>query len=181
MGVRERHTISGHHLAQAARHCVHMTQPHDTPAPPGLPAWDISYTRMARAVIPLAEACTHHLARRFHALGLTSSIQLRPMPRGLSTFLALVGQRGLVCFVDITLVDGMAVGHGPCAWLEMQLLDACGDVVSTHLSSDTAGHRFDPASMAQAHIADSLDRAATGVYVATLAHFDLLQPQARHA
>ena len=157
-----------------------MNQQNLTPVPPGEPAWDILFTRMAHAVIPKVEACAHDLARRFNAIGLNSSIQVRPMPRGLSTFLALVGQRGLICFVDLTLVDGMAAGHGPCAWLEVRLLDACGDVVAGGLGRDIACQIIQVDSASEAVFSESLDRAATGIYVAALAHFDLLRPLARH-
>jgi len=157
-----------------------MNQKHDTPEPPGEPAWDITFTRMAHAVLPKIEACAVELARRFTAMGLSCDTEVRPMPRGLSTLLTLVGKRGLICIVDMTLVDGMAVGQGSCAGLEIRLLDACGDVVDDGLISDAAGRTFLDAAAAAALIAQSLDRTATGIYVATLAHFDLLQPLSRH-
>ena len=113
-------------------------------------------------------------------MGLSCDTEVRPMPRGLSTLLTLVGKRGLICIVDMTLVDGMAVGQGSCAGLEIRLLDACGDMVDDGLISDAAGRTFLDAAAAAALIAQSLDRTATGIYVATLAHFDLLQPLSRH-
>ena len=102
-------------------------------------------------------------------------------PRGLSTFLALIGQRGLVCIVDLTLVDGMAIGLGPRASLDIRLLDACGDVVAGGLASGVSGLASGETcetSAAATLSAESLDRAATAVYVAALAQFDLLRPPA---
>ena len=149
-----------------------MSQPNAIPAPPSEPAWDITVTRLTRAVRPQVEAWALDLARRFHALGLGSETQVRQTPRGLSTFLALVGQRGLICIIDMTLVDGMAVGQGPCAALDIRLLDACGDVLGRAHSAPLAVEALDP---------ENLDRAAAAVYVATLAQFDLLRPVARVA
>ena len=137
-----------------------MARPHALPTPPREPAWDIAFTRLVQALRPQVETCTGDLARRFQALGVRSEVEVRPTPRGLSTFLALLGQRGLIGLVDLTLVDGMTVGQGPHALLDIRLLDACGDVVAEALA---AGH---------------LDRAANVVYVAALAHFELLRPAA---
>jgi len=158
-----------------------MEQLHDTPAPSGAPTWDITFTRLTHALRPKVKACTVDLARRFKAVGLHSDTQVRQMPRGLSTLLALVGERGLVCIIDITLLDGMALGHGPCTGLEIRLLDACGDVVTGGMPSDLEGRAFHEASAAVAFISDSLDQAATGVYVEALAHFGLLRPRAQNA
>jgi hypothetical protein len=160
---------------------------------PGHPGWDITFTRLTLAARPRVEACVLDLVRRFQALGLGSHLQVRQTPRGLSTFLALVGRRGLVCIVDLTLVDGMAVGLGPCAALDIRLLDGCGDVVAElvsegvsegvagGLASNARGPALDAAWAAQALPADRLARAATAVYVATLGHFDLLRPVTRPA
>jgi hypothetical protein len=160
-----------------------MSQPYARSLPPGEPTWDIQMTRLTRALGPHIEAFAAVLARRFQAIGIESRTQVRPTPRGLSTFLALVGQRGLICIVDITLVDGSAVGLGPCAVLNIRLLDACGDVVEASLAAGVESCRFDgrsdPAAAAETLLPESLDRAATAVYVATLGHFDLQRPLAR--
>jgi len=158
-----------------------MVQPHSIPTPPSEPAWDITFTRLAQALQPRVEACAHDLARRFQAIGLGSDTQVRQTPRGLSTFLALVGQRGLICIVDMTLVDGMAVSQAPCAALDIRLLDACGDVVADGLASGVQGRTSIKTSSARLLMSENLDRAATAVYIATLGHFDLLQPAARQA
>jgi hypothetical protein len=147
-----------------------MPQPNAIPAPPSEPAWDVTITRLTRTMGPRVEACAQGLARRFQAIGLGSDTQVRQTPRGQSTFLALVGQRGLICIVDMTLVDGMAVGRGPCVALDIRLLDACGDVLDRAHSETLAVDALCP---------ENLDRAATAVYVATLAQFDLLQPVAQ--
>ena len=147
-----------------------MSQPNAIPAPPSEPAWDVTVTRLTRTIGPRVEACAQGLARRFQAIALGSDTQVRQTPRGLSIFLALVGQRGLIGIVDMTLVDGMAVGRGPCAALDIRLLDACGDVLDRACSETLAVDALSP---------ENLDRAATAVYVATLAQFDLLQPVAQ--
>jgi hypothetical protein len=101
-----------------------MPQPSVLPTPPSDPEWVIRFTRLARDARPGVDACVLDLAQRFRAIGLGSETRFAPTPRGQSTFLALVGQRGLICIVDLTLVDGMAVGQGPCAALDIRLLDA---------------------------------------------------------
>ena len=167
-----------------------MSLPRAIPTPPSEPAWDIAFTRLARAVQPRIEACRLDLARRFQAIGLGSDTTFTQTPRGLSIFLALVGQRGLICIVDLTLVDGMAVGQGPRAALDIRLLDACGDVVVEGLASIVLGpacgetHESREAretAAAEMLSPENLDRAATAVYVATLAQFDLLRPPAHFA
>lgn len=144
-----------------------MSQSNAIPAPPSQPAWDVTVTRLTRALRPQVEVCAQGLARRFHAIGLATDMQVRQTPRGLSVFLALVGQRGLICIVDMTLVDGMAVRQGPCVTLDIRLLDACGDVLGPTYTETLAIDALSP---------ENLDRAATAVYVATLAQFDLLRP-----
>lgn len=157
-----------------------MNLPNHTPTPPNNPAGDISVSRMARAVRPQVQALARNLANQFQVIGMRCETQVRPTPRGQSTFLALVGQRGLVCIVDITLVDGMAVGKGQCLALDIRLLDACGDVVVDSLASGALGHGLCEISVCEtsaweALTSDKLDRAATAVYVAALSHFDLLR------
>ena len=173
--------VPGMAPARALDTVFSMSQGNASPTPPSPPAWDITVTRLTRAVRPQVEACAQGLACRFHAIGLGSDTQVRQTPRGLSTFLALVGQRGLICIIDMTLVDGMAVGQGPCAALHIRLLDACGDVAVDGLASGVLGRAHHETSAAEALSPENLDRAATAVYVATLAQFDLLGPVARHA
>lgn len=158
-----------------------MSQSTAIPAPPGEPGWDITVTRLMQAMRPRVEACALDLVRRFQALGLGSETQVRQTPRGLSTFLALVGKRGLICIVDMTLVDGMAIGRGPCAALDIRLLDACGDVVAGDLAIGVQGRSLHATSAAEAWQTDHMERAATAVYVAALVHFELLKPVMRHA
>ena len=158
---------------------VAMIQPNAIPPPPGEPAWDITFTRLTQIARPRVEACARDLALRFQAIGVGSDTQMRQTPRGLSTFLALVGRRGLICIVDMTLVDGMAVGQGPCAALDIRLLDACGEVVADGLANGMQSRASTEHSVAMALTSGNLDRAATAVYVTTLAQFDLLRPVAR--
>ena len=90
------------------------------PVPPtGLLAdggWDIEFTRLAREVQGRIRTLVQDLMRRFQAVGLGCDVRVR-----------LVGQRGLLCIVDMTLVDGMTVAREPAAALDIRLLDACGD------------------------------------------------------
>jgi hypothetical protein len=74
---------------------------HSVP-PPGFPAatgWDVEFTRIAREVQGRVRMLVQVLTARFVAAGLDCDVQTRQTPRGLSTFLALVGQRGLLCMV----------------------------------------------------------------------------------
>jgi len=81
---------------------------------------------------------------RFVAAGLDCDVQARQTRRGLSTFLAPVGQRGLLCMVDMTLIDGMAIARERGAALDIRLLDACGDSAarcSPHLGDGAPAYR----------------------------------------
>jgi hypothetical protein len=109
---------------------------------PGWPAassWDIEFTRVAGEVQARLRLLVRDLAARFLASGLACDVQTRQTPRGLSTFVALVGPRGLLCLVDLTLVDGMAIARERGAALDIRLLDACGDAAATCSSHLVAG------------------------------------------
>ena len=150
-----------------------MTQPRHTPRAPIEPAWDITFTRLTLALGPAIGACVGKLERLFKAMGLASDTQVRQTPRGLSTFLSVVGNRGLICIVDLTLVDGMAVGRGPWTTLNIRLLDACGDIVAGGLGNGLKGCSFHEVAAAQNLTGDCLEQVATAVYVAALGCFDL--------
>ena len=152
-----------------------MTRPTHTSAPPSEPVWDVTFTRAANAVRPAVGACMRELARRFHALSLATEQQARQTPRGMSAFLCVVGQRGLLCIVEITLVDGMAVGQGPRATLDVRLLDACGDVVAESLANGLKQGPGLENLTGQLLPAETLSQAATAIYVSALGHFELLQ------
>jgi len=114
------------------------------------------------------------LARRFQAMGLGCDTTVAQTPRGVSVFLALLGPRGLIGIVDMTLVDGQALGKVPSAALDLRLLDACGDVVAPDLARHAPARVFHDASGAvnaitPAHLAPML----TAVYLTALALFDL--------
>ncbi|PTT92509.1 hypothetical protein DBR42_01845 [Pelomonas sp. HMWF004] len=114
------------------------------------------------------EACVRQLAGQFRAMGLGLDQQLRQTPRGSSVFLSVFGRRGLLCIVDITVIDGMAVGQGRRAGLDIRLLDACGDVVAADLTHGlTFSAEAPPVSM------QALLQAATLAFVLALGHFDL--------
>lgn len=163
-----------------------MPTPSPTTAPPGEPAWDITFTRLTRIVLPALEACMQGLAGRFQAMGLTCETRVAQTPRGLSVFLALLGPRGLIGIVDLTVMDGQVVGQVlgkaqaraqgkvPSAALDMRLLDACGDVVAADLARHGPDRVFhDAQGAARAITPDQLDPMLTTVYLAALALFDL--------
>jgi len=150
-----------------------MSNPVPLPGPPAASGWDIEFTRLAREVQARVRALVQELTPRFQAAGLGCDVQLRQTPRGLSTFLALVGQRGLLCIVDMTLIDGMAVARESGAALDIRLLDACGDCVAKCLP-----HLPDGASIYQATsdailAADQVGRRATAIHLLVMGNFGL--------
>jgi hypothetical protein len=148
-----------------------MSPQKNTPAPPGEPAWDIQFTRLASVVGPQMTACTEDIVRRFRSMGLGCDAQTRQTPRGVSNFVAVMGERGLICIVDITLLDGMALGQGAYASLETRLLDARGDVVATALGKSVDGQTFNAVSAANVITTQNLGQVATAVFVAALGLF----------
>jgi hypothetical protein len=108
-----------------------MGHPVPSPGSPDAVGWDIEFTRIAREVQGRIRVLVQDLTARFLAAGLDCDVQTRQTPRGLSTFLALVGQRGLLCMVDVTLIDGMTIARERGATLDIRLLDACGDSAAT--------------------------------------------------
>ncbi len=121
-----------------------MGDPVPLPGSPAASGWDIEFTRIAREVQCRVRVLVQELTARFLAAGLDCDVQTRQTPRGLSTFLALVGQRGLLCMVDMTLVDGMATARERGAMLDIRLLDACGDAAarwSPHLADGAPAYQ----------------------------------------
>jgi hypothetical protein len=150
-----------------------MAHPHPAFSPPSEPAWDVTFTRLANAVRPGVDACAQELVRQFRAMGLGSDQQMRQTPRGCSVFLSVLGRRGLLCIVDITLIDGIAVGQGRFATLDIRLLDACGDVVAEGLARGlTCLAKPGDASVPPISLQAML-QAATVVFVCALGYFDL--------
>ena len=156
-----------------------MGQPSPQSAIPGDPGWDIAFTRICRDVAPHVAACLRELTRRFQAIGLHCDLQSRQTPRGMSTLLAVVGQRGLLFIVDITLVDGMAVDRCRGAALDVRLLDACGDTVA-HCAAATASEQPPCRTSASEVIAAAgLARSANSVFVMAIGHFALIADTAQ--
>ena len=122
-----------------------MVNPGPHPDSPTESGWDIEFTRLAREVQSRILVLVQDLTGRFHAAGLGCDVQMRQTPRGLTTFLALVGQRGLLCMVDLTLIDGMTAARERGAALDIRLLDACGDSAARY-----SLHGIDGASACQA-------------------------------
>jgi hypothetical protein len=153
-----------------------MGNPVPLPGAPAAIGWDMAFTRLSNAVQERVKALLQDLTSRLHAAGLGCDVQVRQTPRGVSTLLAVVGQRGLIFIVDITLVDGMSVGRQPGARLDLRLLDACGDVAAT-----CSACSCDDASALQT----SPDRilawtqvglCSTAIYVLAMGHFGLVAP-----
>ena len=107
-----------------------MVDPVAFPVAPAGGGWDVEFTRLAREVQGGVRSLVQDLTARFQAAGLDCDVRIQQTPRGLSTFMALVGQRGLLCIVDLTVIDGMKVAQVPGAALDIRLLDACGDPVA---------------------------------------------------
>src|SRR5471032_3253295 len=108
-----------------------MANPVPFPGAPAASGWDMAFTRLSSAVQERVLALVQELTPRLWAAGFGCDVQVRQSPRGVSTFLAVVGQRGLSFIVDMTLVDGMSVASQPGARLDIRLLDACGDPAAT--------------------------------------------------
>ena len=115
---------------------VSLATQHD----PAQPSWDVAFTRLSRQVSERLAAVTGALTHRLEAGGLTCDLQSRQTPRGLSTFLSVVGERGLLFIFDFTLIDGMAVNRHQGATLDVRLLDGCGDVETTCSPQDRPGY-----------------------------------------
>jgi hypothetical protein len=135
--------------------------------------WDMEFTRIARDVQGRVRVLVQDLTTRFLAVGLDCDVQTRQTPRGLSTFLALVGQRGLLCMVDVTLIDGMAIAREPGATLDIRLLDACGDSaarISPHLNDGKTTYQ---ATSDGILAIDQVAACATAIHVTVMGMFGL--------
>ena len=152
-----------------------MAQPHHTSAPPSEPVWDVTFTRVSNAVGPTVNSFLLELVRLFRAVGLGTEQQGGQTPRGTSAFLSVVGSRGLLCIVDITLIDGMAVGQGPRTSLDIRLLDACGEIIVGNIANGLRDWAAPEDLTGRAVQSETLSRAATSVYVSALGHFELLR------
>lgn len=137
-------------------------------------SWDIAFTKLSREVAPMVSACTSALALRLEAGPLTCDIQTRQTPRGISTFLSVIGQRGLVCIVDFTLVDGMAVSRHPGAALDVRLLDARGDVEASCSPNRASGAQGFHKTGESISAAAGLGLSVTSIHLIAMGHFDLV-------
>ena len=70
------------------------------------------------------------LTRLLRTSALFCDLCQRLTPRGTSTFLSVVGQRGLISIVDFTILDGMLDSERRGVLLDVRPLDACGDVAA---------------------------------------------------
>lgn len=146
---------------------------------PGVPAaigWDITFTRLSNAVQERVMALVQDLTSRLHSAGLACDVQVRQTPRGVSTFLAVVGQRGLIFVVDMTLVDGMSVGRQPGARLDIRLLDACGDVAATCSACSSDGASAFETLPDRILAWTQVGLCSTAVHVLAMGHFGLVAP-----
>ena len=155
-----------------------MGNPVPFPDAPAAIGWDMAFTRLSTAVHERVKALVQDLTSRLQAAGLGCDVQVRQTPRGVSTLLAVVGQRGLIFIVDITLVDGMSVGRQPGARLDIRLLDACGDVAATWPSDGASAFQTVPDRiLAWTRVGPC----STAVHVLAMAHFGLVAPAPNRA
>ena len=148
---------------------------HSVPLPgsPAASGWDIEFTRIAREVQGRVRMLVQDLTARFIAAGLDCDVQTRQTPRGLSTFLALVGQRGLLCMVDVTVIDGMAIARERGATLDIRLLDACGDSAATCSPHMTKGTPAYQATSDGILAIDQVAACATAIHLLVMGMFGL--------
>jgi hypothetical protein len=151
-----------------------VSTPNANRAGPEEISWDVAFTMLSREVAATVSACASALARRLEAGPLTCDIQTRQTPRGLSTFLSVIGPRGLVCIVDFTLVDGMAVSRHPGAALDVRLLDARGDVEASCSPVRASGARGFHNTGESIIAAAGLGLSVTSIHLIAMGHFDLV-------
>ena len=113
------------------------------------------------------------LTHRFQAYGLLCDVQMRHTPRGLSTFLSVVGQRGLLFIVDVTLIDGMEVAGCPGAALDVRMLDARGETVAHCAAIRQPGSPAYGARSGEILAAADLGRCVNTMFAIAVGHFDL--------
>jgi hypothetical protein len=150
-----------------------MGHPVPLPGSSAASGWDIEFTRLAREVQGRIRVLVQDLTARFLAAGLDCDVQTRQTPRGLSTFLALVGQRGLLCMVDMTLIDGMAIARERGAALDIRVLDACGDSAgrcTPHLADGAPAYQ---ATSDGILAIDQVAACATAIHVTVMGIFGL--------
>ena len=153
-----------------------MGNPVPFPRAPAAIGWDMAFTRLSNAMQERVRSLVQDLTSRLHAAGLGCDVQVRQTPRGVSTLLAVVGQRGLMFIVDITLVDGMSVGRQPGARLDIRLLDACGDVAATCSASSSDGEPAFQTLPDRILAWTQVGPCSTAVYVLAMGHFGLIAP-----
>jgi len=158
-----------------------MGNPVPLPGAPAAIGWDMAFTRLSNAVQERVKALVHDLTSRLDAAGLGCDVQVRQTPRGVSTFLAVGGQRGLIFIVDITLVDGMSVGRQLGARLDIRLLDACGDVAATCSACSSDGASAFQTLPDRILAWTQVGLCSTAVHVLAMGHFDLVAPASNSA
>ena len=158
-----------------------MGNPVPLPGAPASIGWDMAFTRLSHAVQERVKALVQDLTSRLEAAGLGCDVQVRQTPRGVSTFLAVAGRRGLIFIADITLVDGMSVGRQPGARLDIRLLDACGDVAATCLAGSSDGASAFQTLPDRILAWTQVGLCSTAVHVLAMGHFDLVAPASNSA
>ena len=135
--------------------------------------WEIAFTRLSRKLLPEVEAAARGLTLRFQARGLLCDVQMRHTPRGLSTFLSVMGQRGLLFIIDLTLIDGMTVARCPGSALDVRMLDASGETVAQCAAARVPGAPIYATRAGEILAAANLARCATTMFVIAVGKFDL--------
>lgn len=162
------------HLARGRLLWSSVGNPVPVPDGPAASGWDIEFTRLSGKVLRRVQKLVQELAARFGAAGLECDVRVRQTPRGLSTYLAVVGQRGLLFIVDMTLIDGLAVARLRGACLDIRLLDGCGDPAvhcSPHSLDDVSAFRT---TLDEIMAEDQIGPCATTICLLAMGHFGLI-------
>ena len=133
--------------------------------------WDLAFTRMSEEVLVTVNRCAFELTRLLSASALFCDLRQRLTPRGTSTFLSVVGQRGLIFIVDFTIVYGMAASGRRGVFLDVRLLDACGDVVAWCSPEPHAAYYSSAKAVVEAA---GGGLSATALHMISMGHFDIV-------
>jgi uncharacterized membrane protein (UPF0127 family) len=152
-----------------------VSDPSANQARPQTPSWDVAFTKISGRVMTRVQECADELVSRLSASGLACELRRHQTPRGLSLFLTVVGQRGLLFILDVTVIDGMAVARKQGAMLDVRLLDADGDVQVSATSPCSSGSGIFYSTSDQVILAAGAVLNVTSLHLLAMGHFDLVQ------
>ncbi len=144
-----------------------------------VPGWDIEVTRMVAALVPRFSRHFDELGRLLTVTGMTLRPEYGLSLAGYEANLNLVGRHGLLCRLQLSVVDGMAIGTERGVGLDILLLDAKNRLVAfctPPRPRDRNGFCTD--------LADLLGRNALALrteylYACIVENYDLLRQQRR--